>query len=103
MTSARAIARLCAAGLSERDAAVVAAVCRAIEDAEDAQDLDAVARSLDITAGSLQRAFRRVTGLTPRAYARALRQKRVAAGLEAGEGVTETIVGAVRSTLHVRD
>src|SRR5262249_10854036 len=61
----------------ERDAALVADVCRAIEEAEEDPSLDEVAVKNGVSLASLQRTFQRVTGLTPRAYARALRQKRV--------------------------
>lgn len=78
----------------ERDAAMVAAACRAIEDAEDAPDLAALAAGAGCSPSHFHRTFRRVAGVTPKAYAAARRQARVQQGLAEGAAVTEAIYGA---------
>lgn len=79
---------------AEREAALVAAACRAIEAAEDAPSLAALAAEAGISPHHFHRTFRRVAGVTPKAYHAAHRQARVQAGLAAGAGVTEAIYDA---------
>lgn len=79
---------------AEREAALVAAACRAIEAAEDAPALAALAAEAGVSPHHFHRLFRRVAGVTPKAYHAAHRQARVQAGLAAGAGVTEAIYGA---------
>jgi AraC family transcriptional regulator of adaptative response/methylated-DNA-[protein]-cysteine methyltransferase len=76
---------------AEREAALIAEACRAIEAAEEAPPLAELAREAGLSAHHFHRLFKRVTGVTPKAYAAAHRQSLVQANLAAGSGVTETI------------
>ena len=79
---------------ADRQAKLVADLCRLLETAETAPTLDQLARHAKVSAYHLHRVFKAVTGLTPRAYAAAHRGKRVRAGLEAGGTVTEALYDA---------
>jgi len=80
---------------AEQHAAMVAALCRRIEGAEQPPTLDELARHAGFSAYHLHRIFKAVTGLTPQAYARAYRARRVRDELAAGGGtVTDAIYGA---------
>jgi AraC family transcriptional regulator of adaptative response/methylated-DNA-[protein]-cysteine methyltransferase len=79
---------------SEREAALIAEACRSIEAAEEELSLAELARRAQLSAHHFHRTFKRVTGVTPKAYAAAHRHSRVQAGLAAGSGVTETIYAA---------
>jgi AraC family transcriptional regulator of adaptative response/methylated-DNA-[protein]-cysteine methyltransferase len=76
---------------AEREAALIGAACRSIETAEEEPDLATLARSAGVSPHHFHRIFKRVTGVTPKAYAGAHRQARVQANLAAGTSVTETI------------
>ncbi len=76
------------------DAAIVAAACRLIERREAAPSLAALAAASAFSPGHFHRLFKRVTGLTPRAYAAARRAGRVRAALDADATVTEAIYDA---------
>lgn len=78
-----------------REAQVVARACRAIEEAEEAPSLDALANEVGLSSSHFHRLFKKATGLTPRAYGAAERAKRVRTRLAAGDGsVTEAIYDA---------
>ncbi len=77
-----------------REAALVARACRLIDMAEDAPSLTDLARALGVSPYHFHRLFRRVAGVTPKAYAAAGRQARVQAGLAAGTPVTAALYGA---------
>lgn len=79
---------------AEREAALVAAACRAIEAAEEPPSLAALAAAAGLSPHHFHRMFRGIAGVTPRAFAAARRQARVQAGLAAGAGVTEAIYDA---------
>ena len=79
---------------AERDAALVAASCRAIEAAEELPSLDSLAASAGLSPYHFHRLFRRVTGVTPKAYAAAQRARRVQDSLQRGESVTGAIYDA---------
>ncbi len=79
---------------AERDAALVAAACRRIEDADTPPALAELAAAAGCSTFHFHRLFRRVTGVTPRAYAAARRQDRMQAELAGGAGVTAAIYGA---------
>lgn len=67
---------------SSRDAAaLVAAACRRIEQAETPPPLRVLAQAAGLPPHRFHRLFKAVTGLTPRAYAQALRRQRVQAAL----------------------
>ncbi len=79
---------------AEREAATVAAACRTIEQAEDAPSLGELAARAGLSPHHFHRLFRRITGVTPKAYASAHRQARVQDRLSAGAAVTEAIYDA---------
>ncbi len=79
---------------AEREAALVARACRAIEAAEEAPALEQLAATAGLSAFHFHRLFRRVVGVTPKAYASAHRARRVQDGLQGGGSVTEAIYDA---------
>ena len=79
---------------AEREAALVARACRLIDTAEDAPSLSDLARAVGISPHHFHRLFRRVAGVTPKAYAAAGRQARVQAELASGAPVTAAFYGA---------
>lgn len=79
---------------AEREAALVAAACRTIEAAENEPALATLADGAGVSPHHFHRMFRRIAGVTPKAYGAAHRQARVQAGLAAGAGVTATIYDA---------
>ena len=79
---------------AEREAALVARACRTIEGAEEMPSLDALAAEACTSSFHFHRLFRRITGVTPRAYAAAHRAGRAQAMLLAGESVTGTLYAA---------
>jgi AraC family transcriptional regulator of adaptative response/methylated-DNA-[protein]-cysteine methyltransferase len=83
-----------AAALAEEHAAAVARACRLIETAEEMPDLDALARAAHMSRFHFHRIFKRMTGLTPRAYAAAKRAGRVREALPRRRTVTEAIYDA---------
>jgi AraC family transcriptional regulator of adaptative response/methylated-DNA-[protein]-cysteine methyltransferase len=76
---------------AEREANLIAQACRHIEEAEEEPVLAALAEKAGLSPHHFHRVFKRVTGVTPKAYAAARRQSRVQANLAAGSGVTEAI------------
>ena len=76
---------------AEREANLIAQACRHIEEAEEEPALAALAEKAGLSPHHFHRVFKRVTGVTPKAYAAARRQSRVQANLAAGSGVTEAI------------
>ncbi|WP_235971603.1 bifunctional DNA-binding transcriptional regulator/O6-methylguanine-DNA methyltransferase Ada [Azohydromonas caseinilytica] len=81
-------------GPAAQRAQLVAALCRHIEASDSPPPLDALAREAGLSAAQLRRVFKAVIGVTPRAYAQALRARRVQAGLRSGESVTQALYGA---------
>jgi AraC family transcriptional regulator, regulatory protein of adaptative response / methylated-DNA-[protein]-cysteine methyltransferase len=79
---------------AERHAATVTRACRLIAEAETALPLNEIATAVGLSAYHFHRVFKRVTGVTPKAYAAARRAERVAAGLRATETVTQAIYEA---------
>ncbi len=67
---------------------LIVTLCRHIENAEAPPTLDELAEVAGLSPAHLQRVFKAVTGLTPRAYAKALRAERVRSGLASGAAVT---------------
>ncbi len=80
--------------LAERQAEAVARACRLIEQAEEAPDLDSLARVAGLSRFHFHRVFKAVTGITPKAYAAAHRAGRVRRQLAVSGSVTEAIYGA---------
>jgi len=74
-----------------RDVAAVSAAIEAIRQAEEAPVLADLAAAAGYSASHFQRLFTRHTGLSPAAYARALRQRRMAEALSGAGSVTSAI------------
>ena len=79
---------------AEREAAIVASACRFIEAAEDTPTLDLMAAQAGLSPHHFHRLFRRIAGVTPKAYADAQRQSRVQARLNGGAAVTAALYDA---------
>lgn len=80
--------------LAEAQAETVATICRFIEAAEDVPALSDLARRAGLSPHHFHRVFKAVTGLTPKAYAKAHRIRRVRDELVTAGSVTEAIYGA---------
>jgi AraC family transcriptional regulator, regulatory protein of adaptative response / methylated-DNA-[protein]-cysteine methyltransferase len=80
--------------LAEQHAAKVAELCRLIEKAERAPNLNELAEHAGLSPHHLHRVFKAITGLTPRDYAAAHRAKRVRQQLDRSGTVTEAIYDA---------
>jgi AraC family transcriptional regulator of adaptative response/methylated-DNA-[protein]-cysteine methyltransferase len=72
----------------------VTQACRIIEESEATPTLEELARQLGMSAYHFHRVFRQVTGLTPRQYAAAQREKKVRHQLGRGSTVTAAIFDA---------
>ena len=72
-----------------RAGAAIALACRMIEEAETPPALDALARAAGLSPFHFHRTFKRITGVTPKAYAAARRADRVETGLRAGRSITQ--------------
>lgn len=77
-----------------RDQRAVAAAIALIEAAEDAPRLNAIAAHVGYAPHHFHRLFKRETGQTPAAFARALRADRLKVALDAGGSVTAAIYEA---------
>ena len=77
-----------------RDEAAVLAAIDEIRSAEDAPSLAALAELTGYSSTHFQRVFKRAIGLSPAAYARALREERARDALSGGESVTGAIYEA---------
>ena len=82
------------APLVEQHAAKVVEACRIIEASETVPGLAELAERVGVSAYHFHRLFKRVTGLTPREYAAAHRERRVRDELGRGRMVTEAIFDA---------
>lgn len=79
---------------SRRQAQLVARLCRLIESAERAPTLRELSEMAGLSSFHLQRLFRAVTGVTPRAFAAAHRAERARRELGRGASVTKAIYAA---------
>ncbi|PVX28175.1 bifunctional DNA-binding transcriptional regulator/O6-methylguanine-DNA methyltransferase Ada [Sphingomonas pokkalii] len=77
-----------------RDAEAVARAAQLIEAAQEGIGLEALAAAVGYAPHHFNRLFKRATGVTPAAYARGLRARRMAAALAAEESVTQAIYAA---------
>lgn len=77
--------------LQERYAAKVVEACRLIEQAEQSPKLDDIARAAGLSTYHFHRIFKTITGVTPKSYTVAHRQKRVRENLAGGASVTDAI------------
>lgn len=80
--------------LTDRHAAAVREACRRIEEAHEMPSLSALARAAGLSQFHFHRLFKAHTGLTPKAYAQADRQKRLREGLATSDTVTSALYGA---------
>lgn len=80
--------------MTDANAARIAAACRYIAAREDMPALADVAAHAGLSAHHFHRLFRRLTGVTPRQYAQALRTQRLQAGLTADGAVTAAALDA---------
>lgn len=74
-----------------REAEMVAQACRLIEMAEETPALDDLAAQVGLSRFHFHRLFRRITGVTPKAYADAERARRAQSGLTREASVTRAI------------
>ena len=72
----------------------VANACRYIEQADTAPNLNTLAAHAGMSPFHFHRVFKRVTGLTPKGYASAHRSRKVRAGLNGQDSVTDALYGA---------
>jgi AraC family transcriptional regulator of adaptative response/methylated-DNA-[protein]-cysteine methyltransferase len=80
--------------LAQRQAALVARLCRFIEQAETLPSLDTLAAEAGLSPQHLHRLFKARTGLTPKAYGQAQQARRLREQLQQGDSVTDAIYGA---------
>ena len=80
--------------LQAQHAALVADACRLIESAEQAPDLATLAANAGLSPFHFHRVFKAGTGLTPKAYAKAHRARRVRSELARSESVTTAVYDA---------
>jgi AraC family transcriptional regulator, regulatory protein of adaptative response / methylated-DNA-[protein]-cysteine methyltransferase len=79
---------------AQRHAEAITHACRLIEAADIAPPLKELAAAVNLSAYHFHRIFKRVTGITPKAYASARRTQRVATDLQSGKSVTDVIYDA---------
>lgn len=77
-----------------RHARLVAEACRLIETAEQAPSLRGLAQRACMSAFHFHRVFKKITGLTPKAYASASLRSRVRAQLTQSRTITEAVYDA---------
>ncbi len=82
-----------AAPLSKQHAAAIERACRALE-AEQPPDLNTLAEQAGMSRFHFHRLFKAATGITPKAYASALRADRTRQQLRQGASVTDAMYGA---------
>jgi len=80
--------------LDARRAAFVTEACRRIEAAEVVPDLRSLAARAGMSPFHFHRVFRTMVGLTPKAYAAALRARRLRSALGEAATITEAMYGA---------
>ena len=78
----------------QREAALVARACRMIEQADTPPTLDDLAAEAGVSPFHFHRLFRRIAGVTPRAYAAAHRADRTRASLDQNGSVTHALYAA---------
>lgn len=81
------------AALSQQHAATVERACRALE-AEQPPDLNTLAEQAGMSRFHFHRIFKAATGITPKAYANALRAERARQQLRQSPSVTDAMYGA---------
>jgi AraC family transcriptional regulator, regulatory protein of adaptative response / methylated-DNA-[protein]-cysteine methyltransferase len=82
------------AALRQQHAATIASACRIIKAADDMPGLDALARSAGMSRFHFHRVFKKLMGITPKAYSFAHRAERLRAALARRGTVTSAIYEA---------
>jgi AraC family transcriptional regulator of adaptative response/methylated-DNA-[protein]-cysteine methyltransferase len=82
------------APLRARQAQLVADACKHIETADEPPSLDALASRAGLSRFHFHRLFKRIAGMTPKAYATAHRTRRIQNELAKGARVTDAIYAA---------
>jgi AraC family transcriptional regulator of adaptative response/methylated-DNA-[protein]-cysteine methyltransferase len=80
--------------IDAENAAIVARVCRLIEQSEEEPSLTDLAKAVGRSPSYFHRRFKAVTGLTPKDYASARRAAKLREGLATGSSITEAIYDA---------
>ncbi|MDP1633060.1 MAG: bifunctional DNA-binding transcriptional regulator/O6-methylguanine-DNA methyltransferase Ada [Gallionellaceae bacterium] len=80
--------------LEQRRQALAVQACRTIEQSASALPLAELARQAGLSPHHFHRIFKTATGLTPKAFYKSVRAKRVAESLQASPSVTEAIFAA---------
>lgn len=75
----------------QRRRALVVQACRAIEQSDSALPLAALARQAGLSPHHFHRIFKAATGLTPKAFYKSVRARRVANALQSAPSVTDAI------------
>jgi AraC family transcriptional regulator, regulatory protein of adaptative response / methylated-DNA-[protein]-cysteine methyltransferase len=81
-------------GAPDPQVEAVRRACERIASAEEAPSLTDLAASVDLSPFHFHRVFKKVTGVTPKAYAAQMQARRAADGLRTAETVTEAIYDA---------
>ncbi len=79
---------------ADRHASAIESACRVLERADEAPNLDQIARASGMSRFHFQRLFKRLTGVTPGAYFAACRMRRVQANLQGNSTVTQALYDA---------
>ncbi len=79
---------------NDPQAALVRRACEMIDSSEEAPALAALAQAAQLSPYHFHRLFKRIMGLTPKAYANAIRAERVATQLASAPSITEAIYDA---------
>jgi AraC family transcriptional regulator of adaptative response/methylated-DNA-[protein]-cysteine methyltransferase len=80
--------------LSQQHSAAVARACHLIKISDEMLSLDGLAQAAGMSGSHFHRVFKRVTGVTPKAYAAQHRAQRVRDELARSQSVTDVIYGA---------
>ena len=81
-------------GPDRRHSEMIEAACRMIETAEEPPSLDELAEAAGVSRFHFHRIFKKVTGVTPKAYASETRAERLRQELKEGTSVTRAIFDA---------
>lgn len=85
---------------SQKNTLLVEEACRILENADDPIPLDALANRLGVSSFHFHRLFKRETGVTPAAYGRAHRTKRLSEALTSNGTVTQAIFESGYQSTH---
>jgi AraC family transcriptional regulator of adaptative response/methylated-DNA-[protein]-cysteine methyltransferase len=80
--------------LAQRHQQIISAACRAIEAGDKIPDLARLAETAQMSRYHFHRLFKTITGVTPKAYATAVRRRELTAGLLTEGSVTDALYGS---------